>query len=158
MRNIQAHQPNHDLFPHFDDTLRDAMATETALFFRSQVHENRSVLDLLRADYTFLNEPLARHYGVPNVYGGHFRRAQVYGNFFPPGGWIVPDSGHGRGRYSGQGRGRYSGQGRGRYSGQGRGAITLRDLEIDSIGLRSRPDIQKRKQQSGAAPQRKREQ
>jgi hypothetical protein len=77
VRNIQAHQPNHDLFPHFDDTLRAAMATETRLFFRSQVREDRSVLDLLRADYTFLNEPLARHYGVPNVYGSHFRRVTV---------------------------------------------------------------------------------
>ena len=77
VRNIQAHRPNHDLFPHFDDTLRDAMATETALFFRSQVREDRSVLDLLRADYTFLNEPLARHYDVPNVYGSHFRRVAV---------------------------------------------------------------------------------
>ena len=77
VRNIQTHQPNHDLFPQFDDTLREAMATETALFFRSQVREDRSVLDLLRADYTFLNEPLARHYGVPNVYGAHFRRVAV---------------------------------------------------------------------------------
>ena len=77
VRNIQAHQPNHDLFPQFDDTLRNAMATETALFFRSQVREDRSVLDLLRADYTFLNGPLARHYGVPNVYGSHFRRVAV---------------------------------------------------------------------------------
>ena len=77
VRNLQAHQPNHDLFPHFDDTLRDAMATETALFFESQVREDRSVLELLRADYTFLNEPLARHYGVPGVYGSHFRRVPV---------------------------------------------------------------------------------
>ena len=74
VRNLQAHQPNPDLFPYFDDTLRDAMATETALFFESQVREDHSVLDLLRADYTFLNEPLARHYGVPDVYGSHFRR------------------------------------------------------------------------------------
>ena len=77
VRNIHAHQPNPDLFPHFDDTLRQAMATETTLFFRSQFREDRSVLDLLRADYTFLNEPLARHYGVANVYGSHFRRVAV---------------------------------------------------------------------------------
>ena len=77
VRNIQMHQPNPDLFPHFDDTLRDAMATETALFFESHVREDRSVLDLLRADHTFLNEPLARHYGVQGVYGSHFRRVPV---------------------------------------------------------------------------------
>ena len=77
VRNLRAHQPNPDLFPHFDDTLRDAMAAETALFFESQVREDRSVLELLRADHTFLNEPLARHYGVPGVYGSHFRRVPV---------------------------------------------------------------------------------
>ena len=77
VRNLQAHEPDPDRFPDFDDSLRDAMATETALFFESQVREDRSILDLLRADYTFLNERLARHYGVPDVYGSHFRRVPV---------------------------------------------------------------------------------
>ena len=53
------------------------MAKETELFFESQVQQDRNVLELLRADYTFLNEQLARHYGVPNVYGSHFRRVPV---------------------------------------------------------------------------------
>ena len=79
VRNLQAHEPDPDRFPDFDDNLRDAMATETALFFESQVREDRSVLDLLRADYTFLNERLARHYGVPGVYGSHFRRVPMTG-------------------------------------------------------------------------------
>ena len=52
------------LFPDFDDTLREAMAKETELFFESQVREDRRVQELLRADYTFLNERLARHYGI----------------------------------------------------------------------------------------------
>ncbi len=77
VRNLQAHAPDPDRFPDFDDSLRDAMATETRLFFESQVREDRSVLDLLRADYTFLNERLARHYGIPAVYGSHFRRVPV---------------------------------------------------------------------------------
>ena len=77
VRNLQAHEPDPDRFPNFDDTLRDAMARETSLFFESQVREDRSVLDLLRADYTFLNERLAQHYGVPGVYGSHFRQVSA---------------------------------------------------------------------------------
>ena len=77
VRNLQAHAPDPDRFPDFDDSLRDAMATETRLFFESQVREDHSALDLLRADYTFLNERLARHYGMPAVYGSHFRRVRV---------------------------------------------------------------------------------
>ena len=61
-------------FPDFDDTLREAFRSETELFFKSVVREDRSALDLLRADYTFLNERLARHYGIPNVKGTRFRR------------------------------------------------------------------------------------
>jgi hypothetical protein len=77
VRNLKAHEPDPDIFPEFDDNLRQAMLRETELLFESQVRENRSVLDLLRSDYTFLNERLARHYGVPNVYGSHFRRVAV---------------------------------------------------------------------------------
>ena len=64
-------------FPDFDDSLRQAFRRETELFFDSIVREDRSALDLLRADYTFLNERLARHYGIPNVKGSHFRRVDA---------------------------------------------------------------------------------
>ena len=64
-------------FPNFDDELRQAFRTETELFFESIMREDRSVLDLLDADYTFVNERLARHYGIPNVYGSHFRRVTL---------------------------------------------------------------------------------
>jgi hypothetical protein len=77
IRNLQAHEPDPAIFPEFDDNLREAMLKETELFFESQVRENRSLLDLLRADYTYMNDRLARHYRVPNVYGGHFRRMLV---------------------------------------------------------------------------------
>ena len=66
--------PDDDLYKEFDENLRDAMAKETQIFIASQMRENRSVLDLLSANYTFLNERLAKHYGIPNVYGNHFRR------------------------------------------------------------------------------------
>jgi hypothetical protein len=65
------------MFPDFDDNVRQAFRRETELFFTSVVRENRSTLDLLDADYTFLNERLARHYGIPGVYGSRFRRVQV---------------------------------------------------------------------------------
>ncbi|MGH9242611.1 MAG: DUF1592 domain-containing protein [Vicinamibacterales bacterium] len=77
LRNLQAVVPVQNIFPDFDDTLRQAFRRETELFFDSVVRENRSVLDLLRADYTFLNERLARHYGIPNVKGSHFRRVAL---------------------------------------------------------------------------------
>ena len=64
-------------FPDFDETLRQGFRRETELFFDSILRENRSVLDLLTADYTFLNERLARHYGIPNVQGSHFRRVTL---------------------------------------------------------------------------------
>ena len=73
-RNMKAAFPNGALFPDFDDNVRQAMRRETELLFDSIVREDRSVLDLLTADYTFVNERLARHYGIPNVYGSHFRR------------------------------------------------------------------------------------
>ncbi len=77
VRNIRAHAPNFRLFKHYDENLRDAMERETRLFFESQVREDQSVLDLLRADYTFVNARLARHYGIPDIYGSHFRRVTV---------------------------------------------------------------------------------
>ena len=61
--------PDPEEFPDFDDKLRQAFARETELFFASIVREDRNVLDLLTADYTFVNERLARHYGIPHVYG-----------------------------------------------------------------------------------------
>ena len=66
-----------DEFPDFDDNLRQAFQRETELFFESIMHEDRSVLDLLTANYTFVNERLAQHYGIPNIYGSHFRRVTV---------------------------------------------------------------------------------
>jgi mono/diheme cytochrome c family protein len=74
LRDITAKQPDEILFADFDETLRSAMRRETELFIASVFKENRSVLDLLRANYTFLNERLARHYGVPNIKGSYFRR------------------------------------------------------------------------------------
>ena len=77
LRNLKSVAPNLDTFPDFDDNLRQAMKEETELFFRSILREDRSVLDLLNADYTFVNERLARHYGIPGVYGSQFRRVSV---------------------------------------------------------------------------------
>jgi hypothetical protein len=74
LRNLKNKQPNSHAFPDFDDNLRQSLLTETELFFASIIREDRSVLDLMNADYTFLNERLAKHYGVANVYGSHFRR------------------------------------------------------------------------------------
>ena len=65
------------LFPNFDGALREGFRRETELFFESIAKEDRSVLDLLTADYTFVNERLAKHYGIPNVYGTHFRRVTL---------------------------------------------------------------------------------
>ena len=77
IRNVAGLQPSPELLFHFDDNLRQAFERETALFFESIIRENRSVLDLLEADYTFLNERLARHYGIPGVYGERFRRVPL---------------------------------------------------------------------------------
>jgi hypothetical protein len=77
LRNLDAVEPSGNQFPDFDDELRDAMRKETELLFGSIVHENRSIVDLLTADYTFVNERLARHYGIPNVSGSRFRRVQL---------------------------------------------------------------------------------
>ena len=74
LRNAAAVQPDEDVFPDFGERLRQAFRRETELLFDSVLRENRSVLDLLAADYTFVNERLARHYGIPGVRGSHFRR------------------------------------------------------------------------------------
>ena len=76
LRNLRTVAPNAVLFPTFDDNLREAFRRETELFFDSQVRADRSVLELLAADYTFLNDRLARHYGIPGVYGSHYRRVR----------------------------------------------------------------------------------
>ena len=77
LRNLESIQPDMRQFPDFDHNLRGAMRRETELFFTSVVREDRSVLDLLRADYTYLNERLAKHYGIPHVYGSRFRRVPL---------------------------------------------------------------------------------
>jgi mono/diheme cytochrome c family protein len=74
LRNLDAVVPVQSIFPDFDDALRQSFRRETELFFDSIVREDRSALDLLRADYTFVNERLATHYGIPNIKGNHFRR------------------------------------------------------------------------------------
>jgi hypothetical protein len=77
LRNLRNVQPNSDLFPDFDDNLRQSFRRETELLFESVVQEDRGVLDLLTADYTFVNERLARHYGIPDIYGSRFRRVAI---------------------------------------------------------------------------------
>jgi hypothetical protein len=77
LRNLDAMTPDARLFPDFDHNLRHAFRKETELLFESVVRENRSVLDLIDARHTFLNERLARHYGIPHIYGSHFRRVEL---------------------------------------------------------------------------------
>jgi hypothetical protein len=77
LRDVSETSPDRWLFPQFDDNLRRAFRRETELFIDSILREDRSVLDLLQANYTFVNERLARHYGIPNVYGDHFRRVTL---------------------------------------------------------------------------------
>ncbi len=77
LRNLESITPDMRLFPDFDDNLRQAFRKETELFFDSILREDRSVLDLLNANYTFLNERLAKHYGIANVYGTRFRRVEL---------------------------------------------------------------------------------
>jgi len=81
LRTLQSATPAGTLFPDFDDNLRQAFRGEAEMFFESIVREDRSALDLLNGDYTFLNERLARHYGVPNVYGSQFRRVTLGEDF-----------------------------------------------------------------------------
>jgi Protein of unknown function (DUF1592)/Protein of unknown function (DUF1588)/Protein of unknown function (DUF1585)/Protein of unknown function (DUF1587)/Protein of unknown function (DUF1595) len=77
LRNLAATSPDARTFPDFDDNLRQAFRRETELFVESVMREDRSALDLLRANYTFVNERLAKHYGIPNVYGSRFRRVSL---------------------------------------------------------------------------------
>ena len=77
VRNINEQSPDGGLFAQFNDTLRKAMVTETELFFQSQVRDDRPIPELLRANYTYLNAQLARHYGVDGVYGSRFRRVEL---------------------------------------------------------------------------------
>ena len=77
LRNVKSILPNSDEFPDFDDSLRQSMLRETELFVESIIREDRSVIDLLTANYTFVNERLARHYGIPNVYGSRFRKVSL---------------------------------------------------------------------------------
>ena len=77
VRNLQNAAPNTDEFPDFDNDLRDGLRREIELFFGAVLREDRSVLDLLTADDTFVNERLAKHYGIPYVYGSQFRRVTV---------------------------------------------------------------------------------
>ena len=79
LRNMPLVTPDPQAFPEFDTNLREAMAREMTLFLDSQIREDRSVLDLLTADYTFVNERLADHYGMPSIYGNHFRRVALGG-------------------------------------------------------------------------------
>ena len=77
LRNLDSITPDLRLFPDFDDNLRQAFRRETELLFESVLREDRSVLDLLKSDHTYLNERLARHYGIPYVYGSQFRRVEL---------------------------------------------------------------------------------
>ena len=74
LRNLDSVRPDPTVFPYFDDNLREALRLETEFFLESLLQEDRSVLDILNADHTFVNERLARHYGIPDIYGSHFRR------------------------------------------------------------------------------------
>jgi hypothetical protein len=74
LRHLESVTPDLRRFPNFDDNLRQAFRQETELFFESVLREDRPVTDLLSADYTFVNERLAKHYGIPHIYGSHFRR------------------------------------------------------------------------------------
>jgi Protein of unknown function (DUF1592)/Protein of unknown function (DUF1588)/Protein of unknown function (DUF1585)/Protein of unknown function (DUF1587)/Protein of unknown function (DUF1595)/Cytochrome C oxidase, cbb3-type, subunit III len=77
LRNVRLAKPDTFQFPDFDENLRDAMTEETKLFLESQLREDRGIGELLDANYTYLNERLAQHYGIPNVYGSHFRRVEL---------------------------------------------------------------------------------
>jgi hypothetical protein len=77
LRNLESITPDLRLFPDFDDNLRQAFRKETEMLFGSIVREDRSVLDLLSSGDTFLNERLAKHYGIPHIYGSRFRRVPL---------------------------------------------------------------------------------
>ena len=77
LRSVEGIAPDPNLFPDFDENLREALRQETERFVESHLREDRSVVDLLRADHSFLNERLARHYGIPGVTGSHYRRVKL---------------------------------------------------------------------------------
>jgi len=77
LRNLKGTSPDQQIFPDFDDNLRQAFQKETELFVGSIMREDHSVVDIINADYTFVNERLARHYGIPNVYGDYFRKVTI---------------------------------------------------------------------------------
>ena len=77
IRNLKAFSPDRERYPDFDEPLRQAMFRETELFFAEIIREDRSILDLLDADFTYLNERLARHYGIRGVTGDEFRRVRL---------------------------------------------------------------------------------
>ena len=77
LRGLQSQSPTVSIFPDFDDNLRQSLRTETEMFVDSVVHEDRSVIDLMDGDYTFVNERLARHYGMTDIYGSRFRRVTL---------------------------------------------------------------------------------
>src|SRR5688572_25672456 len=77
LRNLPATSPDGIFYPNWDDELRQSLKQESELFFDSIIREDRNIVDLLTADYTFVNERLARHYGIPNVYGSRFRRVTL---------------------------------------------------------------------------------
>ncbi len=79
LRTMQGSTPEGVIYPDFDDNLRQAFRTEAEMFFESIIREDRNVIDLLNADYTFVNERLARHYGIPGIYGSQFRRVPLTG-------------------------------------------------------------------------------
>jgi Protein of unknown function (DUF1588)/Protein of unknown function (DUF1585)/Protein of unknown function (DUF1592) len=80
LRVMQSSTPEGIDYPDFDDNLRQAFRTEAEMFFESIVREDRSIIDLLNGDYTFVNERLAAHYGIPNIYGSQFRRVKLDGS------------------------------------------------------------------------------
>jgi hypothetical protein len=77
LRNLPATSPDGIFYPDWDDELRQSFRREAELFFESIMREDRNVVDLLSADFTYVNERLARHYGIPNIYGSHFRRVTL---------------------------------------------------------------------------------
>jgi hypothetical protein len=89
LRNLPSLVPDAVAFPEFDENLRDAFRQESELFFQSMLRENRSLLDLLGAGYTYVNERLAEHYGISGVYGSHFRRVRLDGDLAEQRGGIL---------------------------------------------------------------------
>ncbi|MBI5767335.1 MAG: DUF1592 domain-containing protein [Verrucomicrobia bacterium] len=98
LRALDSVAPDLRLFINFDDNLRQALREETERFVESVFREDRPITDLLAADYTFLNERLARHYGIPHIHGSHFRRVSFAGGDRAVGGALRPDSGSERQR------------------------------------------------------------